>query len=142
MLNSVQWRPLRQEAMPEWAAVPCLLSSIPEAAIKEYEASIKAEEEELAAQEEVIRQLEQAIEEERKRLEEAERLKYDGGVFAFPLATYTRVTSNFGHRTHPITGKPMTMHYGGTKGYRYLCGIWRKGGGFHLSLFHGELCDD
>ena len=80
--------------------------------IQQQEAAIKAEEEELAAQEEVIRQLEQAIEEERKRLEEAERLKYDGGVFAFPLATYTRVTSNFGPRTHPITGKPMTMHYG------------------------------
>ena len=72
-----------------------------EAAIKEYEASIKAEEEEIAA-------LEALVAEEKKALLAASGvvLTYDGGTFKFPLASYTRVSSEYGNRIHPILGIP------------------------------------
>lgn len=82
-----------------------------EANIERQELIIKQEEEDAAARDELIRQLEKAIEEERKKLEEAERMKYDGGVFGFPLASYTKITSNYGMRIHPIS-KVQKMHYG------------------------------
>ncbi|MGN0401953.1 MAG: murein hydrolase activator EnvC family protein [Acetatifactor sp.] len=68
-----------------------------EVAIKEYEASIKAEEEEIAA-------LETLVAEEKKALLAASGvvLTYDGGAFKFPLASYTRVSSEYGYRIHPI----------------------------------------
>ena len=30
--------------------------------------------------------------------------KYIGGVMAWPIPGYTKITSNYGMRTHPITG--------------------------------------
>lgn len=68
-------------------------------AIKELEEEIAAEEEEIAA-------LEAAILEEKKRLLEnnGSVLHYDNGVFKFPLATYTRVSDEYGMRIHPTLG--------------------------------------
>lgn len=68
-------------------------------AIKELEEEIKAEEEEIAA-------LEAAILEEKKRLLESNGsvLHYDNGVFKFPLATYTRISDEYGMRIHPTLG--------------------------------------
>lgn len=70
-----------------------------EQAIKEYEAEIKE-------QEELISALEAAVEEEKKRIlkENGIILEYDGGAFKFPVASYTRVSSEFGWRLHPIYG--------------------------------------
>ena len=68
-----------------------------EAAIKEYEAMIKQQEEEIKA-------LEKAIEEEKKK--QALRRTYDGGTFKFPLASYTKISCEFGPRTHPIFNTP------------------------------------
>ena len=70
-----------------------------EKAIREYEAEIKAQEDE-------IRLLEAAVAEERKKLIEQNRkaLIYDGGVFKFPLATYTRISDDYGNRIHPTLG--------------------------------------
>ncbi len=70
-----------------------------ENAIREYEAEIKAQEEE-------IRMLEAAIAEERRRLIESSgsALVYDGGAFKFPLASYTRVSDDYGMRMHPTLG--------------------------------------
>lgn len=70
-----------------------------EKAIKEYEEEIKAQEEE-------IKLLEEAIAEEKRKLLESSKkvLTYDGGVFKFPLATYTRISDEFGMRTDPILG--------------------------------------
>ena len=70
-----------------------------EKAIQEYEAEIKAEEAE-------IRLLEAAVAEERKKLLEANKkaLSYDGGMFKFPLASYTRVSDDYGNRIHPTLG--------------------------------------
>ena len=73
-----------------------------EKAIAEYEAMIKAQEEE-------IRALEKAIEAERKQLNL--RLTYDGGTFKFPLASYTRVSCDYGWRIHP-TLKVKQFHNG------------------------------
>ena len=72
--------------------------------IKEYEAEIKAQEEE-------IKLLESLIAEEKKKLLESQRLKYDGGVFKFPLETYTRVSDEYGMRIHPIL-KVQQFHNG------------------------------
>lgn len=62
-----------------------------EEAIKEYEA-------EIAEQNEIIKQLE----EEKKKLLEESAIIYDGGVFAFPLESYTRISDEYGWRMHPI----------------------------------------
>lgn len=68
-------------------------------AIKEYE-------EEIAAQNAEIEALEAAIAEEKKALLESngDVLIYDGGQFKFPLASYTRVSSDYGTRIHPTLG--------------------------------------
>lgn len=68
-----------------------------EQAIDEYEA-------ELAEQTEIIRQLEKAIEDEKKKIlmSNGKVLMYDGGTFAFPLESYTRISSEYGYRNHPI----------------------------------------
>lgn len=70
-----------------------------EKAIREYEQEIKAQEEE-------IKLLEAAIAEEKKKLLEASNkaIIYDGGTFTFPLATYTRISDEYGMRLHPTLG--------------------------------------
>ena len=82
-------------------------------AIMSYEADINTKEKaieeieaEIAAQEEVISTLEAAVAEEKRRIiaQNGSVLKYDGGVFKFPLASYTRVSDDYGMRTHPILG--------------------------------------
>jgi len=67
-----------------------------EKAIKEYEA-------EIAQQNAEIEALEAAIAEEKKKLlEDSDKISYDGGMFKFPLASYTRVSDDYGPRIHPI----------------------------------------
>ncbi len=66
-----------------------------EQAIREYEADI-------AQQNEIIRQLEKAVEEEKKKLQQSSAPIYNGGTFAFPLASYTRISDDYGWRIHPI----------------------------------------
>lgn len=70
-----------------------------EAAIAEYEAEIQE-------QNELIASLEAAVAEERKRLaaESGKRLTYDGGMFAFPAPSYTRISDDYGNRIHPTLG--------------------------------------
>ncbi len=70
-----------------------------EKAIAEYEQMIKEQDEEIAA-------LEAAIAEEKRKLLEknGNTLTYDGGKFKFPLASYTRISDDYGWRTHPILG--------------------------------------
>lgn len=75
--------------------------STQEKAIKEYEADI-------AEQNEIIKQLEKAVEAEKERIRKQNGLvlTYDGGTFHFPLASYTRVSDDYGNRTHPILKVP------------------------------------
>ena len=70
-----------------------------EQAIKEYEEEIKAQEEEIST-------LEAQIAEEKKKIlaNSGVVLTYDGGTFKFPLASYTRVSDDYGMRIHPILG--------------------------------------
>ena len=67
-----------------------------EQSIEEYEADIKAQNELIAA-------LEKAVEDEKKRIlaSSGKVLTYDGGTFKFPLASYTRVSDDYGMRLHP-----------------------------------------
>lgn len=72
-----------------------------ENAIKEYKAMIQQQDEEIKA-------LEQAIAEEKRRLlaNNGVVLTYDGGTFKFPLASYTKVSDDYGDRIHPILKVP------------------------------------
>ena len=71
-----------------------------ESDINNQEKAIKEYEEMIAQQDELIKALEKAIEEERKKL--AVKRTYDGGTFKFPLASYTRISDEYGWRIHPI----------------------------------------
>lgn len=77
-----------------------------EQAIKEYKEEIQAQEEEIAS-------LEAQIAEDKKKILASSGvvLTYDGGVFKFPLATYTRVSDDYGMRIHP-TLKVEQFHNG------------------------------
>ncbi len=70
-----------------------------EKAIKEYQ-------EEIALQEQTIRELEELIAEEKRRLiaNNGQVLTYDGGMFKQPIASYTKISSDYGPRTHPTLG--------------------------------------
>ncbi|MCR5594446.1 MAG: peptidoglycan DD-metalloendopeptidase family protein [Lachnospiraceae bacterium] len=68
-----------------------------EAEIKEYEAYINSMNSEINA-------LEKAIAEEIAALEEANRRQYNGGMFAWPCPSYTRISDDYGNRIHPILG--------------------------------------
>lgn len=70
-----------------------------DAAIAEYEEYIRQQDAEIEA-------LEAAIAAEKKRLleESGEVISYDGGAFKFPLASYTRVSDDYGWRIHPTLG--------------------------------------
>lgn len=72
-----------------------------EQSIEEYEADIKA-------QDELIASLEKAVEDEKKRIlaSSGKVLTYDGGTFKFPLASYTRVSDDYGMRMHPTLFVP------------------------------------
>ncbi|MDR0220749.1 MAG: peptidoglycan DD-metalloendopeptidase family protein [Lachnospiraceae bacterium] len=66
-----------------------------EQAIREYEADI-------AEQNEIIKALEKSVAEERARLAAANKRRYDGGKFSWPVPSYTRISEEYGWRVHPI----------------------------------------
>lgn len=74
--------------------------------ISNKEAAIKEYEEDIAAQNAVITALEKAVAEEKAKLlaENGAVITYDGGVFAWPAPSYTRVSSDYGTRMHPTLG--------------------------------------
>lgn len=57
----------------------------------------------------IIKALELAVEEERRQLAEENGLlpSYDGGKFAWPCPEYTRISSDYGMRIHPVYGVEM-----------------------------------
>lgn len=72
-----------------------------DAAIREYEAELKAQNEEIAA-------LEQLIAQEKKSILASSGvvITYDGGAFKFPIASYSRVSDDYGDRIHPTLKVP------------------------------------
>ena len=74
--------------------------------IAEAQDSLEDYEAELQAMKDTIETLEAEITAEKKRLLEANAslLHYDGGKFLWPIAKYTRITSEYGYRVHPTLG--------------------------------------
>lgn len=70
-----------------------------EKAIREYQEEIEAQENEIAM-------LEAQIAEDKKKIlaNSGIVLTYDGGAFKFPVASYTRVSDDYGPRIHPTLG--------------------------------------
>lgn len=70
-----------------------------EALLREYEA-------EIAARNAEIKALEDAVKAEQAALEAASnpKRKYDGGMFAWPAPSYTRISDDYGDRIHPTLG--------------------------------------
>lgn len=77
-----------------------------ESDISNQEKAIKEKEEEIAEQNAILAELEKLVKEEKERLKQQNQAgqTYDGGVFKFPLASYTRVSDEFGYRKDPILG--------------------------------------
>lgn len=77
-----------------------------DADITNKEQAIREYEEEIRAQDEAIAALEAAVAEERRRIlaNSGKVLTYDGGVFKFPMASYTRMSDDYGNRIHPTLG--------------------------------------
>lgn len=113
-----------------------------EAAIKEYEASIAAENETIAA-------LEAAVAEEKKKLAAEQARKYDGGMFAWPAPSYTRISDEYGNRLHPVLnvtkfhngldmaapgGSPILAAYDGT----VVAAAYSGSMGNYIMIDHGD----
>ncbi|NBJ91134.1 murein hydrolase activator EnvC family protein [Parablautia muri] len=113
-----------------------------EAAIKEYEASIASENETIAA-------LEAAVAEEKKKLAAEQARKYDGGMFAWPAPSYTRISDEYGNRMHPTLnvmkfhngidmaapgGSPILAAYNGT----VVAAAYSSSMGNYIMIDHGD----
>lgn len=74
-----------------------------EADINNREMLVKEYEAEIAAQNAEIKALEDAAKTLQKQLEQANGKKntYDGGMFAWPAPSYTRISDDYGERMHP-----------------------------------------
>lgn len=79
--------------------------------IKKYETSISNKEESIeeyeamiAEQDELIKELEAAVIAEQKKIlaQQGSVRIYDNGQFKFPVASYTRISDEYGWRIHPI----------------------------------------
>ncbi len=99
----------RQQVEAEQAALDALLEE-KSRQLQGYVQDIQNKEEAIAAYEEYIREqnaviaaLEAAVAEEKRRLaSQASAIRYDGGMFKFPMASYSRISDDFGMRMHPI----------------------------------------
>lgn len=92
-----------QKALEELIAEKTKEIQVYESDIKNKEKAVKEYEAEIAAQNQIIKDLEAAVAAEKKRQEEANKkvIMYDGGTFKFPLASYTRISDDYGMRIHP-----------------------------------------
>lgn len=112
--------------------------------IKEYEAGI-------AAQEEEIKALEAAQKAAQEALAKANGTKksYDGGVFAWPAPSFTRISDEYGWRMHPTLhvekfhngldlaapgGSPILAAYDGT----VIAAAYSSSMGNYIMIDHGD----
>lgn len=110
--------------------------------LAEYEA-------EIAAQNAEIKALEDAVAAEKAALASATRRKYDGGMFAWPAPSYTRISDDYGYRIHPILkvkqfhngidmaapgGSPILAAYDGT----VTAAAYSSSMGNYIMIDHGD----
>ncbi len=129
-----------------------------EADIKAYETDINNREQlvreyeaEIAAQEAEIREMEQIAKTLQKQLEAANGTKktYDGGMFAWPAPSYTRISDEYGERMHPTLnvkkfhngldmaapgGSPILAAYNGT----VVAAAYSSTMGNYIMIDHGD----
>ena len=84
-----------------------------EADISNREQLVREYEAEIAAQDAEIKEMEKAAKALQTQLEQANGRKktYDGGMFAWPAPSYTRISDDYGNRIHP-TLKVKQFHNG------------------------------
>lgn len=77
-----------------------------EADINNREQLVREYEAEIASRNAEIKALEDAVKAEQAALDAATKPKktYDGGVFAWPAPSYTRISDDYGNRMHPTLG--------------------------------------
>lgn len=110
--------------------------------LAEYEA-------EIAAQNAEIKALEDAVAAEKAALASATQRKYDGGMFAWPAPSYTRISDDYGYRMHPILnvrqfhngvdmaapgGSPILAAYDGT----VTAAAYSSSMGNYIMIDHGD----
>ena len=110
--------------------------------LAEYEA-------EIAAQNAEIKALEDAVAAEKAALASATKKKYDGGMFAWPAPSYTRISDDYGYRIHPILkvkqfhngvdmaapgGSPILAAYNGT----VVAASYSSTMGNYIMIDHGD----
>lgn len=115
-----------------------------EAVLREYEA-------EIAARNAEIKALEDAVKAEQAALEAASnpKRKYDGGMFAWPAPSYTRISDDYGDRMHPTLGvkrfhngidmaapggSPILAAYNGT----VVAAAYNSSMGNYIMIDHGD----
>lgn len=103
-----------------------------ESDIANSEEAVRVYEQEIAEQTQLIKDLEATIAAEKKRLEESNKskIKYDGGKFAWPAPSYTRISDDYGWRTHPILN---------VKQYHNGIDIASPSGSPVLAAYNGEV---
>ena len=83
-----------------------------EADISSREQQLREYEAELAARDAAIKEMEKLAQTLQSQLDQANKRTYDGGMFAWPAPSYTRISDDYGMREeHPIF-KTRTMHNG------------------------------
>lgn len=121
-----------------------------EADINNREQLVKEYEAEIAAQNEEIKALESAAKALQKQLEQAGKKKtYDGGMFAWPAPSYTRISDDYGNRMHPTLhvekfhngvdmaapgGSPILAAYNGT----VIAASYSSSMGNYIMIDHGD----
>lgn len=122
-----------------------------EADISNREQLVKEYEAEIAAQNAEIKELENAAKSLQKQLEEANKPKktYDGGMFAWPAPSFTRISDEYGNRMHPILkvnqfhngldmaapgGSPILAAYNGT----VVAAAYSSSMGNYIMIDHGD----
>lgn len=90
-----------QEALSSLIAQKEIEINAYEADISNREQLVKEYEAEIAAQDAEIKELENAAKALQQQLDQANKRSYDGGMFAWPAPSYTRISDDYGWRIHP-----------------------------------------
>ena len=122
-----------------------------EADINNQETLLKEYEAEIASRNAEIKALEDAVKAEQAALEAASNPKrtYDGGMFAWPAPSYTRISDDYGNRMHPTLkvnkfhngidmaapgGSPILAAYNGT----VVAAAYSSSMGNYIMIDHGD----